>query len=63
MIFLISDFIEAEAALHGHALRHIARKHDLIPLIVEDDWEEALPGGRGFARLRDAESGAGWFSI
>jgi uncharacterized protein (DUF58 family) len=59
LIFLISDFIEAEAALHGHALRHIARKHDLIPLIVADNWEEALPGGRGFARLRDAESGAG----
>jgi uncharacterized protein (DUF58 family) len=59
LIFLISDFIEAEEALHGHVLRHIARKHDLIPLIVADNWEEALPGGRGFARLRDAESGAG----
>jgi len=59
LIFLISDFIEAEEALHGHALRHIARKHDLIPLIVADTWEEVLPGGRGFARLRDAESGAG----
>ena len=58
LIFLISDFIEAEEALHGHALRHIARKHDLIPLIVADTWEEAFPGGRGFARLRDAESGA-----
>jgi uncharacterized protein (DUF58 family) len=58
LIFLISDFVQAEDALRGHALRHIARKHDLVPLIIADNWEEALPGGRGFARLRDAESGA-----
>ena len=58
LIFLISDFIQAEEVLCGHALRHVARKHDLVPLIIADDWEEALPGGRGFARLRDAESGA-----
>jgi uncharacterized protein (DUF58 family) len=58
LIFLISDFIRAEEALSDHALRHIARKHDLVPLIIADDWEDELPGGRGFARLRDAESGA-----
>jgi uncharacterized protein (DUF58 family) len=58
LIFLISDFVQAEDALHGHALRHIARKHDLVPLIIADNWDEALPGGRGFARLRDAETGA-----
>jgi uncharacterized protein (DUF58 family) len=57
LIFLISDFIQAEEALHGHALRNIARKHDLVPVILEDDWDETLPSGRGFARLRDAESG------
>ena len=58
LIFLISDFVQAEDALHCDALRSIARKHDLVPVIIEDDWEEDLPGGRGFARLRDAESGA-----
>jgi uncharacterized protein (DUF58 family) len=58
LIFLISDFIQAEEALSGHALRHIARKHDLVPLIIADNWEESLPAGRGFARLHDAESGA-----
>jgi uncharacterized protein (DUF58 family) len=57
LIFLISDFIQAEDALRGAALRNIARKHDLVPVIIEDDWEEELPSGRGFARLRDAESG------
>jgi uncharacterized protein (DUF58 family) len=56
LIFLISDFIQTEGALHGHALRNIARKHDLVPVIIEDDWEAVLPRGRGFARLRDAES-------
>jgi hypothetical protein len=25
--------------------------------VIQDDWEEKLPAGRGFARLRDAESG------
>jgi uncharacterized protein (DUF58 family) len=57
LIFLISDFIQAEDALGGAALRNIARKHDLVPVILEDDWEQELPSGRGFARLRDAESG------
>jgi uncharacterized protein (DUF58 family) len=55
-LFLISDFIEVENAFHSHALRHLARKHDLVPVILEDSWEAALPGGRGFMRLRDAES-------
>jgi uncharacterized protein (DUF58 family) len=59
LIFFISDFVQAEEAMRGHALRHIARKHDLLPLIIADSWEEGLPAGRGFARLRDAESGAG----
>jgi uncharacterized protein (DUF58 family) len=58
LIFLISDFIQAEDALRGPELRNIARKHDLVPVIIQDDWEEKLPSGRGFARLRDAESGA-----
>jgi uncharacterized protein (DUF58 family) len=57
LLFLISDFIQAEQSFHSHALRHLARKHDLIPVIIRDAWEEALPGGRGFLRLRDAEMG------
>ncbi|MGH7816749.1 MAG: DUF58 domain-containing protein [Candidatus Binatia bacterium] len=57
LIFLISDFINADESFRSHALCHLARKHDLIPVIIEDDWEAALPGGAGFMRLRDAESG------
>jgi uncharacterized protein (DUF58 family) len=58
VIFLISDFVQTQGSLQGPALRDIARKHDLVPVIIEDDWDEELPKGRGFARLRDAESGS-----
>jgi uncharacterized protein (DUF58 family) len=57
LLFLISDFIQVEETFHSHALRHLARRHDLIPVIIEDPWEECLPGGRGFLRLHDAETG------
>ena len=57
LIFLLSDFIQAEAALRSSELRNVARKHDLVPVVIQDGWEEKLPTGRGFARLRDAESG------
>jgi hypothetical protein len=56
-LFLISDFVGVEDSFHSHALRHLARKHDLMPVIIEDQWDTALPGGRGFVRLHDAESG------
>jgi len=57
LLFLISDFVGVEDSFHSHALRHLARKHDLMPVIIEDQWDTALPGGRGFVRLHDAESG------
>ena len=57
LLFLISDFIQAEETFHSHALRHLARKHDLIPIIIQDTWEEILPAGKGFLRLHDAETG------
>jgi hypothetical protein len=27
-----------------------------MPVIIEDAWDKALPGGKGFVRLHDAES-------
>jgi len=57
LLFLISDFVQVERSFEGHALRHLARKHDLMPVIVEDRWDARLAGGSGFMRLRDAESG------
>jgi hypothetical protein len=57
LLFVISDFVQAEDSFHSHALRHLARRHDLMPVILEDRWDQALPGGKGFVRLHDAESG------
>jgi len=57
LLFFISDFVQIENSFHCHALRHLARKHDLMPVVIEDRWDKALPGGSGFLRWHDAESG------
>jgi uncharacterized protein (DUF58 family) len=57
LIFCISDFINMEQAFASPSLKHLVQRHDFIPLILEDDWEDAFPGGSGFLRFRDAESG------
>ena len=59
LLFMISDFAKAENSFRSPALRHLARKHDLMPVIIEDRWDVRLPSGTGFVRLRDAESGTG----
>ena len=59
LLFLISDFITPEDFMVTHSLGHLAQKHDLVPLILEDNWEEALPEGKGFLRLQDTEMGGG----
>ena len=59
LLFLISDFISPEGFLEILSLGRLAQKHDLVPLILEDSWEEALPEGKGFLRLQDAEEGGG----
>jgi uncharacterized protein (DUF58 family) len=57
LIFCISDFITAEDLFASNAFHHLAQRHDFVPLIVEDGLEERLPEGKGYLRLRDAESG------
>ncbi len=57
LIFCLSDFIAAQNIFESRALKQLVQKHDLIPLIVEDAWEEAMPAGAGFVRLQDAETG------
>jgi len=57
MLFCISDFIALEDIFTSRPFRHLVKKHDFIPLILEDRWEQAMPTGHGFLRLRDAESG------
>jgi uncharacterized protein (DUF58 family) len=57
LLFCISDFITQEEALTSHSLQKLVRRHDFIPVILDDELEEALPRGRGYLRLRDAERG------
>jgi uncharacterized protein (DUF58 family) len=57
LLFCISDFITQEEALRSHSLQKLVRRHDFIPVILDDDLEEALPRGKGYLRLRDAEWG------
>ena len=58
VVFLLSDFQDSD---FEKPLRIAARRHDLIPIVVSDDREKALPPV-GLLPLRDAESGAiRWF--
>ena len=57
LLFCISDFITQEEALTSHSLQKLVRRHDFIPLILDDELEEALPRGRGYLRVRDSERG------
>lgn len=51
--FLISDFL---AGGYEQALRIVARKHDLVPVVVMDPFEEKLPA-LGLIDLEDPETG------
>lgn len=51
--FLVSDFLTEG---YDKSLRIARRRHDLIPIIVEDPRERSLPPG-GLIELEDAESG------
>jgi len=68
VVFLLTDFLgalpnrEPDAARDAvdlpleHALRVVARKHDLIPVAIVDPLEEELPG-LGLLSLQDFETG------
>ncbi|RMG18694.1 MAG: DUF58 domain-containing protein [Deltaproteobacteria bacterium] len=51
--FLISDFLDEG---WEKALRLCARRHDLIPVVLRDPWEEHLPAV-GMVLAEDAETG------
>jgi uncharacterized protein (DUF58 family) len=55
LLFCISDFIAQEEVLTSHSLQRLTRKHDFVPVILDDELEEALPQARGYLRLRDTE--------
>ena len=58
IIFLLSDFIAGPLAKQLTELpdfKALARRHDVVPIVFEDQLETTLPPGRGLVRLRDAE--------
>ena len=61
IVFLLSDFIldgETRQLTDMPELKALARKHDVVPIVFEDDLETSLPSGHGLVRFRAAE-GAG----
>ena len=59
MVFLLSDFVAGPEAKHLAEVpdfKAMARKHDIIPIVFEDQLETNLPSGHGLLRLRSAES-------
>jgi len=59
IVFLLSDFIAGpEAKMLGELpeFKALARKHDVVPIIFQDQLETNLPIGHGLLRLRSAES-------
>jgi len=54
IITLVSDFQDSG---FDKVLRHTARKHDLIPIVVEDPREAEWPDIGAYVELEDPESG------
>ena len=54
VVFVVSDFL---AAGYENALAVMARRHDVVPVVVTDPVEERLPELRGLWPVTDAESG------
>lgn len=53
IVFLISDFLDDS---YGFALRIVARKHDVVPIVIEDARERELVDA-GWVVVQDAETG------
>ncbi len=56
VVVLISDFLDELGGRFSKALRVAARRHDLIPIVVDDPLEQALPS-MGSAAFEDPETG------
>lgn len=52
IIFILSDFIDNN---YEHALKALAAKHEVVPIIIEDPGETELPKS-GIIRLQDPET-------
>jgi uncharacterized protein (DUF58 family) len=59
IVFLLSDFVmdpEATPLTEMAEFKALARRHDVVPIVFEDEMERSLPAGHGLLRLRSAES-------
>jgi uncharacterized protein (DUF58 family) len=54
VVFVVSDFL---AEGYEQALAVLARRHDVVPVVVSDAVEESLPSLRGLWPVADAETG------
>jgi uncharacterized protein (DUF58 family) len=54
LVFVLSDFLAPFN--YENSLKYLADKHDVIPIIISDIREEALPRARGFVAVRDMET-------
>ncbi|MBI4465122.1 MAG: DUF58 domain-containing protein [Acidobacteria bacterium] len=59
IVFLLSDFVtgpEAKQLAELPDFKVLARKHDVIPIVFEDQLETDLPPGHGTLRFRSPET-------
>jgi uncharacterized protein (DUF58 family) len=57
IIFIVSDFLTNEDLFGGAEFRMLATRHDVIAVVPQDGFEQALPAGPGYLQVRDLESG------
>jgi hypothetical protein len=57
IVFVVSDFLTDEDLFGGPELAMLASRHDVIAVIPQDGFEQALPAGPGYMQVRDLESG------
>ena len=56
VVFLVSDFLGSEPAAWERAMRITAQRHELVPVVVTDPMEQALPKV-GIVLFEDLETG------
>ncbi len=54
LVFVLSDFFAPYD--YESSLKSLIRKHDVIPIVISDIREEALPKARGFVAVKDLET-------
>lgn len=54
LVFILSDFFAPFD--YERALKFLAKKHDVIPIIISDIREEAFPKARGFVAVKNLET-------